>query len=261
MLTSRADPPLPLARLRGRGQLAELRAADLRFTQAETAAFLREATGLDLPPASVAKLQNRTEGWAVGVQLAALSLQGHPTRQVSWRHSLAAIGGNSGLPDTGGAGPLARQLVGFLLETAILERLSGGLCDAVTRRNDSQQVLEQVEQANLFVVPLDEVRGWWRYHHLFADLLRARLEHTRPERPSWAAPRPPGLRCTGSPTTRCGTPGRWRRRLGDPAGRTERGGVAATQPGRRQLGRWCPRFRRSRSAPGRGCWPCPGGPP
>jgi ATP/maltotriose-dependent transcriptional regulator MalT len=182
VLTSRADPPLPLARLRGRGQLAELRAADLRFTLAETAAFLREATGIDLPPESVAKLQDRTEGWAVGVQLAALSLQGHPD-PADFVASFA--GSHRYVLDYLTQEVLARQpeqLVGFLLETAILERLSGPLCDAVTGRTDSQQVLEQVEQANLFVVPLDDVRGWWRYHHLFADLLRARLEHTRPQR-------------------------------------------------------------------------------
>jgi ATP/maltotriose-dependent transcriptional regulator MalT len=182
VLTSRADPPLPLARLRGRGQLAELRAADLRFSLAETAAFLQETTGLDLPPVSVAKLQDRTEGWAVGVQLAALSLQGHPD-PAGFVESFA--GSHRYVLDYLTQEVLARQpeqLVGFLLETAILERLSGPLCDAVTGRTDSQRVLEQVEQANLFVVPLDEVRGWWRYHHLFADLLRARLEHTRPER-------------------------------------------------------------------------------
>jgi LuxR family maltose regulon positive regulatory protein len=182
VLTSRADPPLPLARLRGRGQLAELRAADLRFTLAETAAFLREATGLDLAAASVAKLQERTEGWAVGVQLAALSLQGHadPERFVE-----SFAGSHRYVLDYLTQEVLARQseqIVTFLLETAILVQLSGPLCDAVTGRIDSQQVLEQVEQANLFVVPLDEVRGWWRYHHLFSDLLRARLEQTRPDR-------------------------------------------------------------------------------
>jgi ATP/maltotriose-dependent transcriptional regulator MalT len=182
VLTSRADPPLPLARLRGRGQLAELRAADLRFTLAETAAFLQEATGLDMPAASVAKLQDRTEGWAVGVQLAALSLQGHtdPARFVE-----TFAGSHRYVLDYLTQEVLARQppqVVSFLLETSILERLSGPLCDAVTGRADSQEMLELGEQANLFVVPLDDVRSWWRYHHLFADLLRARLERTRPGR-------------------------------------------------------------------------------
>jgi LuxR family maltose regulon positive regulatory protein len=182
VLTSRADPPLPLARLRGRGQLAELRERDLRFTLAETAAFLREATGLDLPAASVAALQDRTEGWAAGVQLAALSLQGHadPAGFVA-----GFSGSNRYILDYLTEEVLARQpeqVVGFLLETSILARLSGPLCDAVCGRTDSQQLLEQLERANLFLIPLDEVRGWWRYHHLFADLLRARLEQTRLER-------------------------------------------------------------------------------
>ena len=181
VLAGRADPPLPLARLRARGQLAELRADDLRFSLAETAAFLREATGLDLPVASVASLQGRTEGWAAGVQLAALSLRGRadPAGFVA-----SFAGSHRYVLDYLTEEVLARQpepLVGFLLETSILERLSGPLCDAVTGRTDSQQLLEQTERANLFLVPLDEVRGWWRYHHLFADLLRARLQQ-QPER-------------------------------------------------------------------------------
>jgi LuxR family transcriptional regulator, maltose regulon positive regulatory protein len=176
VLASRADPPLPLARLRARGQLAELRAGDLRLTVDETAAFLREATELDLPAATVAALWERTEGWAAGVQLAALSLQGHsdPPGFVD-----KFSGSHRYVLDYLTQEVLARQpehLVRFLLETSVLERLSGPLCDAVTGRTDSQQLLEQVERANLFLVPLDEVRGWWRYHHLFGDLLRARLE-------------------------------------------------------------------------------------
>ena len=182
VLASRADPPLPLARLRGRGQLAELRERDLRFTLAETAAFLREATGLELPAASVAALQDRTEGWAAGVQLAALSLQGHadPAGFVA-----SFAGSHRYVLDYLTQEVLARQpdqVVGFLLETSVLERLCGPLCDAVTGRTDSQALLESIERANLFLVALDEVRGWWRYHHLFADLLRARLQQTHPER-------------------------------------------------------------------------------
>src|SRR5215475_4979749 len=180
VLSSRADPPLPLARLRARGQLAELRAADLRFTVAETAAFLREVTGLDLPAASVAALQDRTEGWAAGVQLAALSLRRHPdpvrfieTFAGRNRYVLDYLTGEvlAGQPE---------QVLRFLLETSVLERLCGPLCDAVTGRTGSQQMLEELDRANLFVVPLDEERRWWRYHHLFADLLRARLERERP---------------------------------------------------------------------------------
>jgi LuxR family maltose regulon positive regulatory protein len=182
VVASRADPPLPLARLRANGQLAELRAADLRFTLAETAAFLREATGLDLPMTSVAALQDRTEGWAAGVQLAALSLQGHadPAGFVA-----TFAGSHRYVLDYLTEEVLARQpeqVVRFLLETSVLDRLSGPLCDAVTGRTDSQALLEAIERANLFLVPLDEVRGWWRYHHLFADLLRARLAHEEPER-------------------------------------------------------------------------------
>ncbi len=180
VLSSRADPPLPLARLRGRGQLAELRAADLRFTLAETAAFLREVTGLDLPAVSVAALQERTEGWAAGVQLAALALRGHAdpagfiaTFAGSHRYVLDYLTGEvlAGQPE---------HVLRFLLETSVLDRLCGPLCDAVTGRIGSQALLEELDRANLFVVPLDEVRQWWRYHHLFADLLRARLERERP---------------------------------------------------------------------------------
>ena len=182
VLAGRADPPLPLARLRARGQLAELRAGDLRFTLAETAAFVREATGLDLPAGSVAALQDRTEGWAAGVQLAALSLRG----QADPAGFIAAFAGSHRyVLDYLTEEVLARQpepVLGFLLETSVLERLCGPLCDAVTGRTGSQAVLEELDRANLFMVPLDEERHWWRYHHLFADLLRARLQRERPQR-------------------------------------------------------------------------------
>ena len=182
VLASRADPPLPLARLRARGQLAELRERDLRFTPGEAAALLRAAVGPELPEAAVAALAARTEGWVAGLQLAALSLQG--------RTDIAAfVAGFSGshryVLDYLAEEVLDRQsqpLRGFLLATSVLERLSGPLCDAVCGRADSQRLLEQVERANLFLVPLDEVRGWWRYHQLFADLLRARLRREQPER-------------------------------------------------------------------------------
>jgi LuxR family maltose regulon positive regulatory protein len=180
VLASRADPPLPLARLRARGQLAELREHDLRFTQGEAAALLREAAGPEVPESAVAALEGRTEGWAAGLQLAALSLRGHPdpagfvtTFSGSHRHVLDYLAEEV----------LDRQpepLRGFLLQTSVLERLSGPLCDAVTGRTGAQQLLEQVEQANLFLIPLDDVRRWWRFHQLFADLLRARLQAERP---------------------------------------------------------------------------------
>src|SRR5512132_3550601 len=184
LLASRADPPLPLARLRARGQLAELRAAELRFTPKEAAAVLREAVGPDLPlpDAAVGALTTRTEGWAAGLQLAALSLRG----QSDVAEFVAMFSGSHRyILDFLSEEVLDREpdeLRQFLLETSVLERLSGPLCEAVTGRADSQQLLEQTERANLFLVPLDEVRGWWRYHQLFADLLRARLHQQQPER-------------------------------------------------------------------------------
>jgi LuxR family transcriptional regulator, maltose regulon positive regulatory protein len=182
IMASRSDPPLPLARLRARGQLAELREADLRFTAEETAALLREATGLELPAAPVTVLAERTEGWVAGLQLAVLSLAGR-TDPASFVHTFT--GSHRYVLDYLTEEVLARQpdhLVRFLLETSMLERLSGPLCQAVTGRADSQALLEQVERANLFLVPLDEVRGWWRYHQLFADLLRARLQQQHSDR-------------------------------------------------------------------------------
>ena len=182
VLASRADPPLALARLRARGQLAELRAAELRFTADEAAAMLREVAGADLPDAAVAALAARAEGWAAGLQLAGLSLRG----QEDVAGFVAAFtGSHRYVLDYLAEEVLERQskqVRAFLLETSVLERLSGALCDAVTGRTGSQALLEQVERAGLFLVPLDEVRGWWRYHHLFADLLRARLQQQQPDR-------------------------------------------------------------------------------
>ncbi|HYA50436.1 MAG TPA: LuxR C-terminal-related transcriptional regulator [Streptosporangiaceae bacterium] len=180
VLASRADPPLGLARLRGRGQLAELRAAELRFTVEEAAALLRQAAGAALPEAAVAALTARTEGWVAGLQLASLSLRQHSdvagfvaTFSGSHRYVLDYLTEEvlEHQPD---------EVRSFLLETSVLERLSGGLCDAVTGRPGGQAMLERLERANLFLVPLDEVRGWWRYHQLFADLLRARLLEHQP---------------------------------------------------------------------------------
>jgi LuxR family transcriptional regulator, maltose regulon positive regulatory protein len=182
MLASRSDPPLPLARWRAARQLAELRTDDLRFTAGEAAALLREAIGADLPSAVVAALAARTEGWAAGLQLAGLSLRGQPDPA----GFVAAFSGTHRyvldyLADEVLEGQPG-QMREFLLETSVLDRLSGALCDAVTGRTGSQAMLERVERANLFLVPLDEVRGWWRYHHLFADLLRARLQREQPGR-------------------------------------------------------------------------------
>ena len=182
VVSGRADPPLPLARLRARGQLAELRVADLRFTGAEAAALLSQAAGPDLPPAAADTLTARTEGWAAGLRLAALSLRGHadPARFVA-----EFSGSNRFVLDYLADEVLdgqPRQVRAFLLETSVLERLSGELCDAVTGRSDGQAMLQDIERAGLFLVPLDEVRGWWRYHQLFADLLRVRLQAEQPGR-------------------------------------------------------------------------------
>jgi LuxR family maltose regulon positive regulatory protein len=176
VISSRSDPPLPLARLRARGQLAELRAADLRFTPEEASALLREAWGLDLAAEAIAALEARTEGWGVGLQLAALSLRERSDPDAF----LAALAGTHRyVLDYLSEEVLDRQpdrVQGFLLQTSILERLSGPLCDAVTGDADGQDMLEELERANLFLVPLDEARRWWRFHQLFGDLLRARLQ-------------------------------------------------------------------------------------
>ena len=183
VLASRTDPPLALARLRAGGQLAELRAADLRFTAGEAAGLLAQVgAGPEggLPDTAVAALTGRTEGWAAGLQLAGLSLRGQ--RDVAG-FVAAFTGSHRYVLDFLAEEVLERQpgpVRSFLLETSVLGRLSGELCDAVTGRTDSQALLEQIEAAGLFLVPLDEVRGWWRYHHLFADLLRARLQAERP---------------------------------------------------------------------------------
>ena len=185
LVASRADPPLGLAKLRARGQLVEVRAAELRFTPEEAAALLREAAGPDLSDSVADALAARTEGWVAGLQLAALSLRGRPEAELGG-FVAAFSGSHRYVLDYLAEEVLDHQpepLRAFLLETSVLERLSGPLCDAVTGGSDGQRLLEAIERANLFLVPLDEVRGWWRYHHLFADLLRVRLAQEQPERP------------------------------------------------------------------------------
>ncbi len=174
-LATREDPALPLARLRARDQLTEVRAADLRFDQAETAAFLLGGMGLALSAADLARLATRTEGWAAGLQLAGLSLQG---RADSAAFVEALSGSHRFILGYLTEEVLARQPAGvqqFLLDTSILARLSGDLCDAVAGRSDSAGLLERLLAANLFIVPLDDEGRWYRYHHLFADLLQHRL--------------------------------------------------------------------------------------
>jgi LuxR family transcriptional regulator, maltose regulon positive regulatory protein len=180
ILGSRADPPLPLARLRVQGQLAEMRVADLRFGAAETSAFLQAVMGLDLEASAIATLESFTEGWIVGLQLAALSLQGRTDISAF----LAAFSGSHRFVlDYLSEEVLARQpatVQQFLLHTCILERLSGPLCDAVMGQEGSQALLEALEKANLFVVALDDERRWYRYHHLFAEMLRSHLQQREP---------------------------------------------------------------------------------
>jgi len=180
LIATRADPPLPLARLRARGQLTELRAAELRFRADEASAFLRAVMGLDLPPEAIVTLQSRTEGWITGLQLAALSLRG----RTDVSEFLAAFtGSHRFVLDYLSEEVLARQdasVQAFLLHTAVLDRLSAPLCEAVTGQGGSQAMLEALEVANLFVVALDDERRWFRYHHLFAEVLRSHLLQAEP---------------------------------------------------------------------------------
>lgn len=181
VIASRADPSVPLARLRARGDLTELRAADLRFSPAEAAAFLTEAMGLTLSAGQVAALESRTEGWIAALQLAALSLQG---RDDSAAFITAFTGNDRYIVDYLVEEVLQRQterVRSFLLQTAILDRLSAPLSDAVTGQGDGRAMLTMLERANLFVVPLDDARRWYRYHHLFADVLRAHLLEEQPD--------------------------------------------------------------------------------
>jgi LuxR family transcriptional regulator, maltose regulon positive regulatory protein len=180
VIATREDPPFPLARWRVRGQLTELRAADLRFTPAEAAEFLTQVMGFNLSAEDIAALENRTEGWIAGLQLAAISMQG--LKDIS--SFIAAFSGTHRyVLDYLSEEVLNRQepsKYSFLLKTSILDRLTAPLCNAVTGREDSQEMLEQLESANLFIAPLDNKREWYRYHHLFADLLSSHLLRKSP---------------------------------------------------------------------------------
>jgi len=182
VISGRVDPPLPLARLRAGGQMSELHAADLRFTPEEAAAFLSDVMGLNLSAEDVAALEERTEGWIAALQLAALSMR---ERKDISGFVRSFSGSHRDVFDFLAEEVLQRQtdrVQTFLLETSILDSLSGPLCDALTGRNDGQRMLERLERENLLVVPLDDDRGWYRYHHLFADFLRGRLWRESPER-------------------------------------------------------------------------------
>ncbi|MFC1923452.1 LuxR C-terminal-related transcriptional regulator [Chloroflexota bacterium] len=178
VIATREDPHLPLARLRVRSQMTELRATDLRFTSSEAAEFLNQVMGLDLSTEDIAALETRTEGWIAGLQLAAISLQGHADTS---RLIQSFTGSNRLVLDYLIEEVLDQQpenVQTFLLQTAILDRLCGSLCDALTGQNNSQAILEILDNTNLFIVPLDNERRWYRYHHLFADLLRQRLHQS-----------------------------------------------------------------------------------
>jgi LuxR family maltose regulon positive regulatory protein len=182
VLGSRADPTLPLARLRARGELLEVRAADLRFTADESALYFNEAMGLHLTTDDVDALEARTEGWIAALQLAALSMQG---RDDTAGFIASFAGDDRFVVDYLAEEVLERQpddVRRFLLDTALMDRFTGDLCDAVTGRRDGKAMLERLERANLFLVPLDDRRLWYRYHHLFADVLRARMADEQPER-------------------------------------------------------------------------------
>jgi LuxR family maltose regulon positive regulatory protein len=180
MIATRADPALPLARLRVRSELVEIRAADLRFTADEAAAYLNDSMGLNLTSRDVEALEGRTEGWIAALQLAALSIKG----RTDVADFIAGFAGD----DRYIVDYLAEEVLrlqpervrSFLLETSILDRLTGALCDAVTARDGGKAMLDVLDRANLFLVQLDDQRLWYRYHHLFADVLQARLLDEQP---------------------------------------------------------------------------------
>ena len=182
LITTRADPPLPLARLRAQAEMVEIRASDLRFSAEEASTYLNEVMGLGLGSEDVAALEERTEGWIAALQLAALSMEGRD----DIAEFVARFTGNDRYIVDYLIEEVLQRLPAdirtFLLDTCILDRMSGPLCNAVTERGDSKAMLGTLERRNLFVVPLDDQRRWYRYHHLFADVLQAHLEDEQPER-------------------------------------------------------------------------------
>jgi LuxR family maltose regulon positive regulatory protein len=184
VITTRIDPPLTLARLRARDMLTEIRANDLRFTADETRTFITRELGINLTTEEITVLEERTEGWIAGLQIAALSMQGHDdisgfirVFSGSHRHILGYLADEA--LDQRPKGTLS-----FLLQTSILDRLSGPLCDAVTGQTGGQEILESLEHANLFIIALDDEGRWYRYHHLFGEVLQARLRQNYPELPA-----------------------------------------------------------------------------
>jgi LuxR family transcriptional regulator, maltose regulon positive regulatory protein len=172
IISSRSDPPWPRSRLKVRDEILEIRSQELRFTLEEAATFLNDMMGLALSPENIATLERRTEGWVVGLYLAALSMHQRPNKDAFIQ---AFTGSNRYVVDY-----LVEEVIDlqppdiqeFLLKTSILARLTGSLCDVLLDRQNSQTVLRDLEQKNLFLIPLDDERQWYRYHHLFADLLK-----------------------------------------------------------------------------------------
>ena len=192
IIATREDPHLPLASLRAKDHLTEMRAADLRFTSSETTDFFNQVMGLDLSEEDLAALETRTEGWIAGLQLAGLSMQGFDRGNDLSNFVKRFTGSDRYIQDYLTDEVLRQRPKGtgdFLLQTSVLNRMNGPLCDTVrfdltekvTELKDSQAILESLDTANLFIVPLDNERHWYRYHHLFADLLRQRLRQTQPE--------------------------------------------------------------------------------
>ena len=181
VLITRSDPPLPLARMRARRDLAEIGMRELRFTAPEAAALVRAASDIELSPTDAADLVARADGWAAGIYLAALSLQSHPSPAEFVRNF---TGDNRFIVDFLADEVLSRQppeIRRFLTRTAVLTRFCAPLCDAVIESSDAAKIIEVLERENLFVVPLDDSREWYRYHHLFAQVLQAELVRTEPE--------------------------------------------------------------------------------
>ena len=181
VLITRTDPPLPLARLRAAGEMLEVRARELRFAPAEAASLVRAVAAVELSEPDLADLADRTEGWPAGVYLAALSLRGHPAPSAFIRQF---TGDNRFIVDFLAEEVLSRQpdeMRQFLARTAILNRFCAPLCDAVVGSSNAAEIIEVLERENLFVVPLDDTRQWYRYHHLFAQMLRSQLARTEPD--------------------------------------------------------------------------------
>jgi LuxR family maltose regulon positive regulatory protein len=183
MVLARSDPPLPLSRLRARGQLVEIRAADLEFTQIEAESFFNVIMKMGLSNADIAAFEERTEGWITGLQLVALAMQGFNAQQIT-EFVNVFTGSHFYIVDYLVEEVLNRQPEvkrDFLLQTSILKRMTGSLCNRVTGREDGQTILENLDQGNLFIIPLDNERQWYRYHHLFADVLYSRLKSLSPD--------------------------------------------------------------------------------